>query len=277
MKKKGVNQSNHLDWSSVDLFHVFFSTFLHNQEKIMYGLRTNTSGATVSASPIPRRTTTPSGNHTAGSYGSTPTATTTAASPVPGGGNTSSVNASSIAGLNQSRGTHNTTTTATTSSTNLQQFYQNSQAPVAAASVDRSYARHGANALTPTEQLVYSATDPRHTSSILAAVNPQTATREEELLMASMALSPKDLLARRDRHAIERRSKCIDLLSTSPLPDEVKRTLAGKLDENWVVELVEMKEEVPLAAWVEWCGSAMTDGANYVFAVRAKQKSLSLF
>jgi len=70
-----------------------------------------------------------------------------------------------------------------------------------------------------------------------------------------------------------RRSRVISVLSDADVPRDILTSLIEQGSEDWVLELCELKDSIPVGAWRQWLVAAAQHGANYPFYVRQQQRS----
>eukprot|EP00760_Papus_ankaliazontas_P022639 PhM_4_TR18896/c0_g1_i1/m.20345 len=94
----------------------------------------------------------------------------------------------------------------------------------------------------------------------------------------AMQLSFDDLKARHDRARNDRRLAALDAIAGAEgLSYEIKRVLMRQCAEEWVLELVDLRKELPERSWCEWCVIAAQHGADYPHVIRKMLRPLSQF
>ena len=72
---------------------------------------------------------------------------------------------------------------------------------------------------------------------------------------------------------MQRRERAIGILSDSGLDHAIVQHFLLKLDERWVLELIELHHDpiLPSKHWKEWCFIAMREGERYPYVIRNMQ------
>jgi len=91
----------------------------------------------------------------------------------------------------------------------------------------------------------------------------------------------RDVRQRQLTASFDRRQRGVSVLAESAgvLPEHVRLFLTERLDQDWVLELLDYRARLPQAAWLQWCQLAMTEGRDYPTAVRrmaTRQSNLQL-
>lgn len=71
-----------------------------------------------------------------------------------------------------------------------------------------------------------------------------------------------------------RRDRCVNLLAHEDVTAEVRNHFLDRLDEPWVLQLIEMHNApmLPQRHWLEWLSIAVKEGPRYAFVVRRMQQ-----